>query len=248
MNRKAIAIIPARFASVRFPGKILADLEGKPLIQWVYEKGAESNVDKAVVATDDTRIVEAVEGFGGNAVMTSADHPSGSDRICEAAERIGCSDDDIIINIQGDEPLIPVSVINELIEYMQKDPSVEMGTVAVKRSRSELEKDPNKVKVVFDEAGYALYFSRSMVPYLREGGEDTPAYLHWGIYAYRYDVLKKFVTLPQGRLEQCEKLEQLRALENGIRIFVLTSDLESIGVDTPEDLEEARNKIRQMNV
>jgi len=248
VKRKAIAIIPARYASVRFPGKILADLEGKPLIQWVYEKGIASNVDETVVATDDSRIMEAVEAFGGKAVMTSADHPSGSDRICEAAGKIGCADDDIIINIQGDEPLIPVSVINELIEYMRQDSTVEMGTVAVARSRSELENDPNKVKVVFDETGYALYFSRSMIPYLREGGDDTPAYLHWGIYAYRYGTLKKFVTLPQGRLEKCEKLEQLRALENGIRIFVLTSDLESIGVDTPEDLEEARNKIRQMNV
>ncbi len=248
MSRKVIAIIPARYASVRFPGKILADLEGKPLIQWVYEKGTESNVDETVVATDDTRIFDAVKGFGGHVVMTSVDHPSGSDRICEAAEKIGCSDNDIIINIQGDEPLIPVVMVDKLIEYMQNDPTVEMGTVAVQRSRAELEKDPNKVKVVFDETGNALYFSRSMIPYLRESGEDTPAYWHWGIYAYRYDVLKKYVKLPEGKLEKCEKLEQLRAIENGIKIFVLISEVESIGVDTPEDLEEARNKIRQMNV
>ncbi|MBN2640388.1 MAG: 3-deoxy-manno-octulosonate cytidylyltransferase [Victivallales bacterium] len=246
MNRRSIAIIPARYASVRFPGKVLADLEGKPLIQWVYEKARASKADKVIVATDDERVMKAVEAFGGHAVMTSPDHPSGSDRICEAAEKCSCSGNDIIINIQGDEPLIPVQVIDELIDRMRQDATIEMGTVAVPRPREILKNDPNKVKVIFDAAGYAMYFSRSMIPYLREGGEETEVFHHWGVYSYRYDILKRFVALPESRFEKCEKLEQLRALENGIRIFVLTSNLESIGVDTPQDLEEAKIKLRQM--
>ena len=141
--------------------------------------------------------------------------------------------------------MIPTSVIDGLIRKMQEDASIEMGTVAVPRLRSEIENDPNKVKVVFDDHNFALYFSRSMVPYLREGGKDAVTYLHWGIYAYRRETLDRFVRLPEGRLESCEKLEQLRALENGIRIYVMLSDLESIGVDTPEDLRRAEMKIRE---
>ncbi|MCF6176110.1 MAG: 3-deoxy-manno-octulosonate cytidylyltransferase [Victivallaceae bacterium] len=240
MNRKSIAVIPARYGSTRFPGKVLAPLAGKPMIQWVYEKAVATQVDEALVATDDIKVIEAVEAFGGNAVMTSPEHPSGTDRIWEAIAEL---DYDIIINVQGDEPLIPVSVIDELIELMQQTPTVEMATVAVPRPRLELN-DPNKVKVVVGDNGRALYFSRSMVPFLREGGADTPTYLHWGIYAYRKDILQRFVTLPESRLEQCEKLEQLRALENGISIDVLLSNLESIGVDTPEDLELAERKLQ----
>jgi len=174
--------------------------------------------------------------------MTSPNHPSGTDRISEAVQGLDC---DIIINVQGDEPLIPTSVIDGLIRKMQEDASIEMSTVAVPRLRSEIENDPNKVKVVFDERNFALYFSRSIVPYLREGGKDAETYLHWGIYGYRRETLERFVRLPEGRLESCEKLEQLRALENGIRIYVMLSDLESIGVDTPEDLKRAEMKIRE---
>jgi len=239
---KTAAVIPARYGSTRFPGKVLAGLCGKPMIQWVYEKAAASIADEVIVATDEPKVAKVVEGFGGRAVMTSPDHPSGTDRISEAVQGLDC---DIIINVQGDEPLIPTSVIDGLIRKMQEDASIEMGTVAVPRLRSEIENDPNKVKVVFDERNFALYFSRSMVPYLREGGKDAATYLHWGIYAYRRETLDRFVRLPEGRLESCEKLEQLRALENGIRIYVMLSDLESIGVDTPEDLKRAEMKIRE---
>ncbi len=233
-------IIPARYASTRFPGKMLADLAGKPLIIHVCEKAAASKADLVAVATDHEKIFETVSSRNFKAVMTRADHPTGSDRIYEAAEKIGC---DIIINVQGDEPLIPTSVIDELIDLMKNNPELEMATVAVPASREEMA-DPNKVKVVFGSDNYALYFSRSVIPFLRTGGTDTPVYLHWGIYAYRRAALDKFVHLPAGRLENCEKLEQLRALENGIKIYVMTSSLQSIGVDTPEDLAEAEKKLR----
>lgn len=242
MNTRTAAVIPARFGSTRFPGKVLAELCGKPMIQWVYEKAAASIADEVIVATDEPKVMDAVKAFGGKAVMTSPNHPSGTDRISEAVQGIDCG---IIINVQGDEPLIPTSVIDGLIRKMREDTSIEMGTVAVPRLRSEIEHDPNKVKVVFDERNFALYFSRSMVPYLREGGIDAKTYLHWGIYAYRRETLDRFVRLPEGRLESCEKLEQLRALENGIRIYVMLSDLESIGVDTPEDLRRAEIKLRE---
>ena len=242
MKTRTVAVIPARYGSTRFPGKVLAELCGKPMIQWVYEKAAASIADEVIIATDELKVAKVVEGFGGMAVMTSPNHPSGTDRISEAVQGLDC---DIIINVQGDEPLIPTSVIDGLIRKMQEDASIEMGTVAVPRLRSEIEHDPNKVKVVFDERNFALYFSRSMMPYLREGGKDTETYLHWGIYAYRRETLDRFVRLPEGRLESCEKLEQLRALENGIRIYVMLSDLESIGVDTPEDLKRAEMKIRE---
>ena len=242
MNTRTAAVIPARFGSTRFPGKVLAELCGKPMIQWVYEKAAASIADEVIVATDEPKVMDAVKAFGGKAVMTSPNHPSGTDRISEAVQGIDCG---IIINVQGDEPLIPTSVIDGLIRKMREETSIEMGTVAVPRLRSEIEHDPNKVKVVFDERNFALYFSRSMVPYLREGGIDAKTYLHWGIYAYRRETLDRFVRLPEGRLESCEKLEQLRALENGIRIYVMLSDLESIGVDTPEDLRRAEIKLRE---
>jgi 3-deoxy-manno-octulosonate cytidylyltransferase (CMP-KDO synthetase) len=244
MKKRTAAIIPARYGSTRFPGKVLAMLCGKPMIQWVYEKAAASIADEVIVATDEPLVIKAVNGFGGKALMTSANHPSGTDRICEAVQQLDC---ELIINVQGDEPLIPTSVINELIAMMQAGPAFEMGTVAVPRPRYEIGDDPNRVKVVFDRNLNALYFSRSAIPYLREGGNDAQTYLHWGIYAYRRDILERFVKLPEGILEQCEKLEQLRALENGIKIQVLLSNLESIGVDTPADLERAEMKLRGNN-
>lgn len=239
-ERKVIAVIPARYGSMRFPGKVLALLGGKPIIQWVYEKALASSVDEVYIAVDDQVVADAVIAFGGKYVMTKPEHPSGTDRIREAISGIDC---DIVINIQGDEPLIPVEVIDELVYKMKTDPGLEMGTVAVPVNRVDVELNPNVVKVVFDDNNMALYFSRSMIPFLRDGGEDTPVYKHWGIYAYRRDILEKFVTWPEGRLEKCEKLEQLRALENGVGIFVLESNLDSIGIDTPEDLEKAQNKI-----
>ena len=239
-GKKVIVAIPARYGSTRFPGKPLALLAGKPMIQHVYEKAAASCADEVIVATDDQRIADAVAGFGGVAVMTRSDHPSGSDRIQEAGAGRGA---DVIINVQGDEPLIPTALIDELIRVMTADPQPEMGTVAVAAAREKMQ-DPNRVKVVFGADGNALYFSRSMIPFLRDGGSDPGVFLHWGIYGYRSDVLAKFVKLPAGKLENCEKLEQLRALENGIRIRVITADCESIGVDTPEDLVEAEQRLK----
>ncbi|MDD2403768.1 MAG: 3-deoxy-manno-octulosonate cytidylyltransferase [Victivallaceae bacterium] len=237
---KTAVVIPARMASTRFPGKPLAKLCGKPMIQWVYEKSVASTADAVIIATDDERIKTAVEGFGGLAIMTSTVHQSGTDRIAEAVKN---RDYGIIINVQGDEPLIPTVVINELIEKMQDCSSMEMATVAVERPRSEIADDPNKVKVVFDAEKRALYFSRCAIPFVRESGCEAKMYLHWGIYAYRRSTLEKFVSLPTGILESYEKLEQLRALENGIDIYVLESNLESIGVDTPEDLLKAEKKL-----
>lgn len=242
MSDKSICVIPARYGSSRFPGKVLADLLGKPVIEHVYEKAAASKADAVLVAADDERVIKAVEKFGGKAVMTSPHHNSGTDRIYEA---VAGKDYDIIINVQGDEPLLPSSVIDELIDLMKAHPEYEMATVAVPARREEVA-DPNRVKVVFTAAGKALYFSRSVIPYLRDGGEDAGVYRHWGIYAYRKDVLSRFVSLPGSRLENCEKLEQLRALENGISIHVmLVNELESLGVDTPEDLVLVEKTLRE---
>lgn len=236
-------IIPSRYASTRFPAKALASLCGRPMVQHVVEKATASQADLVLVATDHELIRDAVESFGGRAVMTAVDHPSGTDRIAEAVRRSG-EDIDIIINVQGDEPLIPTSVIDELIDIMKSDPTLEMATVAVPGNRETMTE--NNVKVVFGADKFALYFSRSMIPFCRAGGVPAQVYLHWGIYAYRRSALEKFVKLPPGVLENCEKLEQLRALENGIRIYVHVSDLESIGVDTPADLERAERKLREM--
>ena len=214
---KVAVVIPARYASSRFPGKPLALLCGRPMIQHVYEKASASRADLVLVATDHEGIAEAVAAFGGRAVMTSENHPSGTDRIA--------------------------AVIDELIDLMKSDPGLEMATVAVPAERSKL--NENNVKVVFDTDRNALYFSRSMIPFHRAGGVEAPVYLHWGIYAYRKSALERFVALPPGILENCEKLEQLRALENGIRIRVVLSNLSSIGVDTPEDLAAAERRLME---
>ena len=240
MKNKAITVIPARYGSVRFPGKVLADLKGKPIIQWVYEKAEASISDEVIVATDDLKVVAAVERFGGKAVMTSLDHPSGTDRIWEAAKDL---DAEIIINVQGDEPLMPPEVINQLIEIMRDKPEIEMATVAVPRHREEIADNQNIVKVVFNNEGYALYFSRSEIPFLRQAGQDLNLYHHWGIYGYRKSTLERFISLPEGKYEKCEKLEQLRALENGIGIYVLESNEKVVGIDTPEDLKYAEKLI-----
>ena len=240
---KCAVIIPARYASTRFPGKPLALLAGRPMIRHVYEKAAASCADRVVVATDDRRIADAVAAFGGEAVMTSESHPSGTDRVAEALRKIG-GNYEVVVNVQGDEPLIPTSVIDELIAVMKAQPELPMATVAVPGSRETMTE--NNVKVVFGADGNALYFSRSMIPFLRRGGVECGVWLHWGIYAYRRDALERFVALPPGRLENAEKLEQLRALENGIAIRVLTSELQSIGVDTPEDLAAAEARLGEL--
>jgi 3-deoxy-manno-octulosonate cytidylyltransferase (CMP-KDO synthetase) len=248
-NRKKTAIIiPARYASTRFPAKLLADLNGKPVIQWVYEKAMQANADNVWVAADDQRIIDAVESFGGKAVLTSTSHPSGTDRINEAVEIISADNEfDLIVNLQGDEPLISPEVVNQLIDMMLSNDAIKMGTIAVQAQRSEIADDPNRVKAVIAENGKALYFTRASAPFLRDGGEDCGMFLHWGIYAYKKETLAKLVTFPESKLEKCEKLEQLRALENGIDIFVLKTDKNTIGIDTPEDLEEVKKILKTIN-
>ena len=243
MANKCAVVIPARFASSRFPGKPLAALAGKPMICHVCEKAAASKADYVLVATDDERIAEVVKDYGYTPVMTSADHPSGTDRIAEAVKK-AAPDVDIIINVQGDEPLIPTSAIDDLIDLMSENAEYDMATIAVPGNRDTMTE--NNVKVVFGNDGRALYFSRSMIPFARKGGIPEQVYLHWGIYAYRRSALEKFVSLPAGRLEKSEMLEQLRALENGMGIYVLVRNLESIGVDTPEDLEKAERRIAEL--
>ena len=229
---KTAVIIPARMGSMRFPGKVLADLGGKPVIQHVWENAMRSKADSVTIAADDPRVEQAVKAFGGNVVMTKPSHPSGSDRVWEAAQS---NDAELIVNVQGDEPFLPHEVIDDLIDAMHGPDAPAMGTVVLPCSRADIAANPNLPKVVLTSDDYALYFSRSMIPYLREGGEETEVYRHWGIYAYRRETLAKFVSLPEGRLERCEKLEQLRALENGIRIKVIKTSFDSIGIDTPDD-------------
>ena len=238
---KSVVVIPARIGSTRFPGKVLAKLGGKPIIQWVWERAVRSKADSVLVATDDETVLETVRSFGGNGVMTRKDHPTGSDRIWEAAKGL---DAELIINLQGDEPLTPPEVVNDLIDAMEES-GAEMGTVVVPVTRDEVKDNLNQPKVILSADGFALYFSRSMIPYLREGGRETQVYRHWGIYAYRKPALERFVSLPQGELEQCEKLEQLRALENGMRIKVIKTTFRAIGIDTPEDLANAEKLIAE---
>ena len=234
---KTAVIIPARMGSMGFPGKVLADLGGKPVIQHVWENAMRSKADSVTVAADDPRVENAVKAFGGHVVMTKPSHPSGSDRVWEAAQS---TDAELIVNVQGDEPFLPHEVIDDLIDAMHGPDAPAMGTVVLPCSRADIAANPNLPKVVLTSDDYALYFSRSMIPYLREGGEETEVYRHWGIYAYRRETLAKFVSLPEGRLERCEKLEQLRALENGIRIKVIKTSFDSIGIDTPDDLVRAQ--------
>jgi 3-deoxy-manno-octulosonate cytidylyltransferase (CMP-KDO synthetase) len=233
---KTAVVIPARYGSMRFPGKVLAMLRGKPIVQWVWECAMKSKADLVLVATDDDRVYKTVESFGGKAVMTSPNHPSGSDRIMEAVKDI---DADIIINVQGDEPSMPPELIDRLIDLMSGADAPDMGTVIVPCKREDVADNPNKPKVVISADGYALYFSRAMIPFLREGGTEMKVYRHWGIYAYQRAALERFVSLPEGNLEKCEKLEQLRAVENGMRIKTIETTYDGVDVNTPEDLEEA---------
>ena len=238
---KFIAVIPARYASTRFPGKPLAVLGGKTVIQRVYEQ-AVSVLPEAYVATDDERIFQAVEAFGGRAVMTRTDHKSGTDRIEEAVEKIA-TDADVIINIQGDEPFIQPSQIETLMQLFD-DPATQIGTLGKRFETIDAVRNPNSPKIVTDRRGFALYFSRSVIPYIRGIEADEwlthyPFLKHLGIYAYRREVLAEVTRLPQSALEKAESLEQLRWLENGYRIRVGLTDVETVGIDTPEDLARA---------
>ncbi len=245
MNKRTIAVLPARYGSTRFPGKPLALIAGKPMIQWCYESTSKcKDLDDVIVATDDTRIFDTVNAFGGKAVMTSPNHPTGTDRIAEAVKDI---DADLIVNVQGDEPLMSAKVLSQLITAMRES-GAEMGTAAVPFSKTGRDpNDPNAVKVVVDRRGFALYFSRSLIPFPRQGGTPVEPLLHWGLYAYRRDFLYEFVKWERGKLEACESLEQLRALENGAKISVIITPERSVGVDVPEDIEFVEKMIAERN-
>ncbi|MFZ5450514.1 MAG: 3-deoxy-manno-octulosonate cytidylyltransferase [Thermodesulfobacteriota bacterium] len=233
---KTIALIPARYGSSRFPGKPLAPVLGKPLIQRVYEQARQvAGLDALWVATDAPAIRACVESFGGRAVMTREDHLSGSDRLSEAAGLLELAPDDLVINIQGDQPVFPPELIGQLAAVLRRDPAAVMATPARREDDLELALNPNVVKVVFDQQGRALYFSRSPLPFWRDG-QAPYFYKHIGIYAYRVAFLKRFITLPPGRWEEAEKLEQLRALEHGFPIQIVETPGDTMEVDTPEDL------------
>jgi len=238
-------IIPSRYGSTRFNGKPLAPIAGKSMIQRVFERAMQAGkVTEVVVATDDLRIVDAVENFGGRAVMTSEANRSGTDRVAEAAEKIGLGPDDIVINIQGDQPLINPKCLDDVVEPFFTDSGLEMSTLAFAIIRQEEITNPKDVKVTFDNNGYALYFSRSPIPFDRDGNSCFDTYKHLGVYAYTKYFLEKFRSLPEGRLEKIEKLEQLRAMEYGHRIKVVVTAYDSPEVDIPEDIERIEELLR----
>lgn len=237
----AIAIIPARYQSTRLPGKALAEIGGRPMIEHVYRRAAAARlVSRVIVATDDRRIADAVERFGGDAVMTSAAHPSATDRLAEVARTL---DAEIFVNVQGDEPLVEPIMIDEAIAPFAADAALQMTTL---RHRIDDPRDlhnPNVTKVVVDADDFALYFSRAPIPFTREGQPAAPAWRHVGLYAYRRAALLRLAALPPTALERAEALEQLRALEHGIRIKALETQYDTVGVDTQEDLERVRRMV-----
>jgi len=254
---RVVAIIPARWASSRFPGKPLADIRGKPMIQWVVEKAQKAeSVSEVLVATDDQKIFDTVSRFGCRVVMTSRNHISGTDRVAEAAAGIFC---DIVVNVQGDEPLIPPVNIDLVVEPMKRDGSIHVSTLMTPIRRMEEVLNPHITKAVADRNGFALYFSRSPIPFHRDrqmnggaqGSPETPpsdgvlAFKHIGLYAYTRSFLMRFPKLPRSRLEETEKLEQLRILENGIPIKISETAEDSVGVDCPEDLEKIQQRMNE---
>jgi len=246
INRaRIIGVIPARYGSSRFEGKVLTDIAGKSMIQRVYERARQSKtLDELFVAVDDPRVQSCVETFGGKAILTSAHHQSGTDRIAEVIEQIPV---DIVVNIQGDQPLLDPNMIDEAVQPMIDNPEIQMSTLKREIDEDEF-KDPGVVKVVVDENDFALYFSRSLIPYPRYD-ENLHVYEHVGLYVYRKDFLLKISKMPQGYLEKLESLEQLRVLEKGYKILVVetkTNRTAGISVDTPEDLKKVEKVINQM--
>ena len=240
---KFSVIIPARYASTRFPGKPLADLAGKPMIARVCERAAESGAASVHVATDDSRIAEAVRKHGHQAVMTRSDHASGTDRLAEAATALGFDDEHVVVNLQGDEPLMAPQLVGEVAAALEALPHASLSTACHPIRDSAEVLNPNVVKVVLDRHGYALYFSRAQIPYPREAAASW--YRHAGLYAYRAGFLRRYAALEPSPLERTEALEQLRALWHGFRIAVVVSEREiPPGVDTPQDLEAVRKILR----
>lgn len=249
--QRTVAIIPARWASSRFPGKPLTPIAQKPMIQWVYERTKQATlISDVIVATDDERIRHTVQSFGGTAVMTPSDLPSGTDRVAYVAREL---DVEAVINVQGDEPLIDPKAIDVLVDTLLAEPTTHMATLVRKISETAKLNDPNCVKVVVDKYNNALYFSRAVVPYARDMDKNTwilhfPYFDHIGIYAYRKDFLLELSQLPISVLEQAEKLEQLRALENGYRIKVGYVDVQPICVDVPDDVQRVEQWLREMSI
>lgn len=239
----AIGIIPARYGSTRFEGKLLADLCGKPVIQHTWENAKKSkSIEDLIIATDDKRIYNSVKGFGAKAIYTSKAHRSGSDRLTEVVSTI---DTKVVVNIQADEPFIHSTMIDDVVGPLLKDKSIHMATLCHKIKDEHDLLDPNVVKVVMDRKGFALYFSRAPIPYTSrfETGAISH-YKHIGLYAYTKDFLFTFKSLPQSKLEKIERLEQLRVIENGYRVKVIETRFDTIGIDTPEDLQKAIELIK----
>ncbi|NLC68157.1 MAG: 3-deoxy-manno-octulosonate cytidylyltransferase [Clostridiaceae bacterium] len=244
MTYKVIGVIPARYGSTRLEGKPLKDICGKPMIQHVYERASEAKtIEKVIVATDDLRILEAVKAFGGEAVMTSVEHKTGTDRIAEVVRDI---DTEIVVNIQGDEPLIIPGIIDEIVSELINDESVNTATGCCVIKEQNMLTDPNVVKVVFDRQGFALYFSRSLIPHPRKINQSD-TYEHIGIYAYRKDYLMKYITLEDTPLSLAESLEQLKVLEHGDRIKVVSTKYpyNALSVDTQDDLDKVRGLMKE---
>jgi 3-deoxy-manno-octulosonate cytidylyltransferase (CMP-KDO synthetase) len=240
-----VAVIPARYHSTRLPGKALADICGRPMIEHVYRRAsAAKSIQSVIVATDDERILRAVLAFGGRARMTSRDHQSGTDRLAEIAADLSC---DLVVNVQGDEPLIDPEVLDEAIAPFVSEPSLMMSTLRRRIDDPADLVNPNVTKVVTDADGYALYFSRSAIPFRREGCPPAPAWRHIGLYVYRRECLLRLAALEPTPMERSEALEQLRAVEHGIRIRVVETCHDSIGVDTPDDLERARQEMSALS-
>lgn len=236
------AVIPARFGSTRFPGKALADIAGKPLVQWTYESTVKCRLlDRTVVATDDGRIARAVESFGGTVCMTSDRHPSGTDRVAEASRLLGLPADSIVVNVQGDEPLTEPASIEKILGPLLENRGFQVSTLCYRIEKKEEIKNPNIVKVVSAPDGSALYFSRSPVPWSPDG--SGVFYKHIGLYAFRAGFLENFAKLPPSALEKRERLEQLRALENGFRVAVVETDNDPVEVDTPEDIGKVMKEL-----
>jgi 3-deoxy-manno-octulosonate cytidylyltransferase (CMP-KDO synthetase) len=241
---KVYGIIPARYGSTRLPGKVLVDIGGKTMIQHVYERARRSPaLNRLIVATDDDRVFDRVKGFGGEAIKTSADHPSGTDRAAEAARNLELGDGDVVVNIQADQPLFESQMVDEIVGPFREDPDLPMGALIFPIETREELNNPSVVKVVCDRRGFALYFSRSPMPYVIASSAPGRYYKHIGPYAYRMKFLQEFTKLERGELERAESLEQLRALEHGYRIKMVVTRFDSQEVDTPEDLRKVREQM-----
>ena len=242
---KFLGVIPSRYASTRLEGKPLKDICGHTMIEWVYKRAKLSNLDEVVVATDDERIYKEVENFGGKVVLTRKEHENGTSRIAEVCEKY--TDYDVIVNIQGDEPLIEKDMINSIIDSFKNDNTISMSTLKYKLDSMEDIENPNYVKVITDAKGYAIYFSRSVIPYPRKMDLQN-YYKHVGIYGYKRDFVVEYAKMEPTPLELSESLEQLRAIENGYRIKVMETPYKILGVDTQEELEKVREYITENNM